>query len=509
MLTHPREVMGRLYGLGLHIDLRHGEVFIRYLQREMKTAPLADLASSSGWVRDSVFALPNGNVFGDWKGEGGPGPERELPVYYHGQTAGHNYATAGTFAAYKETAHLAQGNSRLILPACMSFTGPLMQDAGEPSGGVNSFGPSSKGKTTAAIFGGSACGGGDPQLGFGASWRSTPNGLEPLFVAHNHGTVFLDELHQADPKDVGPIIYQFANSSGKRRMTRDLSAAPTLRWRGMLYSTGESSILAYCESKGIRLPGGAAVRLLDVPAIAHPTYGVFEDLHGRASSAALSDEIQRSALSNYGWALPAFLEQLTDFTPEERRELIGAYREQFLSRCKLAGACAEVVRAAKRLSVVAAAGCIAVSFGILPWSHGTAIEGVAECFFAWLNARGGSRMAHDAAVALGLVRGFLERFGASRFEPVTRRGRRASAMPPIQDQAGYVRRVSSTEDEYLFSPIVFRTQVAKELDANFVLKSLEEHGYLNKQGKNRTVSTKIFGQPKTLYSVSSRILEGA
>jgi len=117
--------------------------------------------------------------------------------------------------------------------------------------------------------------------------------------------------------------------------------------------------------------------------------------------------------------------------------------------------------------------------------------------------------AADAAVALGLVRGFLERFGASRFEPVTRRGRRASAMPPIQDQAGYVRRVSSTEDEYLFSPIVFRTQVAKELDANFVLKSLEEHGYLNKQGKNRTVSTKIFGQPKTLYSVSSRILEGA
>ncbi len=42
--------------------------------------------------------------------------------------------------------------------------------------------------------------------------------------SHNHGTLFLDELAQVDPREAAEAAYLIANGQGKGRMTRDLGA---------------------------------------------------------------------------------------------------------------------------------------------------------------------------------------------------------------------------------------------------------------------------------------------
>jgi putative DNA primase/helicase len=103
-------------------------------------------------------------------------------------------------------------------------------------------------------------------MGFVSSWRTTSNGLEPLLASHNDGTVFLDEISQADPRAIAELIYTASNNTGKNRMTRDLKAAPTPRWRVMILSTGETTLAAHARRAQITLPGGAAVRIIDIPA---------------------------------------------------------------------------------------------------------------------------------------------------------------------------------------------------------------------------------------------------
>jgi putative DNA primase/helicase len=60
---------------------------------------------------------------------------------------------------------------------------------------------------------------------------------------------------------------------------------------------------------GHRAKAGQSVRLLDIPAARN--YGCFDDLHGFASGAALSDSIKREGASHYGHPGRAFLERLS------------------------------------------------------------------------------------------------------------------------------------------------------------------------------------------------------
>src|ERR1035438_2465647 len=113
-----------------------------------------------------------------------------------------------------------------------------MADAGESSGGLHLWSRTTTGKTTLLLCGGSVCGGGDARTGFVSSWRTTSNGLEPLLSSRNDGTLFIDEIGQADGRAVSELIYMSGNSTGKNRMSRELTAAPTLHWRALIVSSG-------------------------------------------------------------------------------------------------------------------------------------------------------------------------------------------------------------------------------------------------------------------------------
>ena len=169
--ANTRDICASLSELGLYIDRERAEALLDHLQKQMLHAESADLAISPGWITPTVFVLPEA-IFGE--------QENGRAVYYGG-AGEHSYRTRGTVPQWRRNvAQPCQGNSRLILAVSSGFAGPLMADAGEQSGGFHLHGPTSRGKSTALIAGGSVCGGGDQRTGFVSSWRTTANGLEPL-----------------------------------------------------------------------------------------------------------------------------------------------------------------------------------------------------------------------------------------------------------------------------------------------------------------------------------------
>lgn len=507
------EVCRQLAACGLHFDdPEYDGAVYNWIRKQCP--PLADLATSTGWVTPAVYALPD-KIYGTQDGG--------RKVYFGGGGTEHRYKMSGTLAQWQaEIAELCQGNSRLLLAVSAAFAAPLMQDSGEPSGGIHLYGESSTGKSTLALVGGSVCGGGDTRKGFVRSWRATSNGLESILSAHNDAALYLDEIAQADPRAIQETIYMLGNSQGKSRMTRTLGSAPTFGWRTMIVSNGERTIGTYSRAGGVELAGGASVRLLDIPADPGAGLGVFEDLHGgvdldgKPSGAALSDRLQAASLRLYGTAIDAYLSALVGIDPAARRDVIMAYRDDFLSAAHLTGACAEVQRAAKRMGVIAAGGEMAAHLGVVPWSSGAATAGVLSCFSAWRTARG-SDAGWDAARAIDTVRGFLERYGQSRFVGVTdgvgANGRvgiaAGSSGGNVIDQAGW-RRVSKRGTEFLIQPNYFETQVCKGFDHASVAKALADRGYLRRQGRHNKIKTTIPGMDADMcvYCIAASILTG-
>src|SRR5690349_7170180 len=141
-----------------------------------------------------------------------------------------------------EIAAKCTGNSRLVFAVSAAFAPPLMTIADDESGGLHFKGPSRTGKITVLLAAGSVWGGGNGQLGFARSWRSTSNGLEGIAQAHNDALLCLDEMGQVDARQAGEIAYMLANGTGKGRTGSDGSPRRSAYWRLLFLSTGELSL---------------------------------------------------------------------------------------------------------------------------------------------------------------------------------------------------------------------------------------------------------------------------
>lgn len=104
----------------------------------------------------------------------------------------------------------------------LTLAGPLLAKVHHHSAGVHWVGDSSTGKTTALHVGASVWGG----TTFVRTWRATANGLEGAAAALNDTLLCLDEISEADPRQVGEIVYSLANGIGKSRASRTITAAP-------------------------------------------------------------------------------------------------------------------------------------------------------------------------------------------------------------------------------------------------------------------------------------------
>jgi putative DNA primase/helicase len=418
-----------------------------------------------------VFVLPDGAL--------GAGQGSRIMLQTDRPDALPPLVASGSLDEWREAiAQPAIGNSRLAFAIAAALAPPLLELVSMEGGGFHLRGGSSVGKTTALQVAGSVWGGGGLR-GWCRSWKATDNALEAVAATHSDVLLCLDEMGECAPEAVASAAYALANGAGKGRAARDGSARRIAEWRLLFLSTGEEGLAArLAEGRGgpIRARAGQEIRVLDIPAQAGPL-GLFDVLPpGFASPRELADALKASAGRCYGTAGRAWLAALTA-DPERYSAAAREVMEAFTRARVPASADGQVQRAARRFGLVAAAGELAASAGVLPWEAGEAERAAAVCFREWLAARPGGQGAAESAEAIGAVRLFLVLHGESRFQRILGANETADDNRAVINRAGW-RKLADDGLRFLIQPDVFRSEVVRGMDASAAARALSEAGFL-------------------------------
>jgi uncharacterized protein (DUF927 family) len=470
------EVRQRFADCGLDVSGSEGarRALVQFFS-EVNVSARVRTVPQTGWYRPAeggaAFVLPAQTV-GNVVGEVVRIDIDPLPAVYRAR---------GTLPEWQhEVAARCAGNSRAVFAVACAFAAPLLPLVGDEGGGFNFRGESSKGKTTlidiaASVWGAPSKTGADS---FVRQWRSTANALEATAAAHNHVLLPMDELGQADPREVPETLYMLANGAGKDRARAGGGNRRTTTWLTLVLSSSEESAARLAEGAGRRIKAGQEVRLLDVPAVVPGAHGCFEELHGTPDGKSFAQALRRAAISQHGTAGPAFVEQLATRLMREPDFVADAVVRRVVGWCRAhvpAGADGQVQRAAQRFGVVAVAGELATEGAITEWDTGAAAAAVGAIFRAWLDARGSAGSREDQHL-FAAFRRFLAEHGASRFEVLhdpKESDEGAQIAPPLPDgprtilRAGWRWQEATEEGErrwvYGIVPEVFDREIAQPL----------------------------------------------
>ncbi|MBP0446708.1 DUF927 domain-containing protein [Roseomonas sp. SSH11] len=500
LMVGPGELEAELVDRGLQVSADpSARLALRQALGEVQAGSRVTLVSRAGWhaqgAGDASYVLPDGAVIGD-------GTEA-LVMKAPPENAAQMVAQAGTLEGWQaEVAALAVGNPLAAFLLAAAFAGPLLEPCGEPSGGFHIAGRSKVGKTLALRLALSAWG--PPVKGaMLRDWRSTANGMEGAAEEAGDGVLGLDELHQADPRDVAGAVYMIANESGKGRMRRDTTAQRRRTWRTFILSTGELDIASVVAKAGQTLPAGAEVRL---PSINVDAATAWPERHGRASAEALMGELHGAVRRQHGTAARAFIAKLAEARRDDAQglaEAAAAMRDRFAAALP-AEADPQVRDVARRCALVALAGEMATLWGVLPWPEGEAERASKAMLARWIEKRGGSASSEEAQ-HVRAVRLFLTEHGASRFVALHfDKSQDVNAWiethpdRPVIKRAGWRRRRSDDRDEYLIAPEVWRELCHEAgIDPAEAGRTLRAEGFLEAgDGKNLTSSVRLPGVGK-------------
>ena len=466
--------------------------FVSYLNSAIVKARVT-IVPRTGWhiVNDKrIFALPGEGIGIDGR------------VILAVEVTASHYASSGTLADWQgSVAKMAAAHSRARFAIASAFVSPLLALIGADGGGINMQGPSSIGKTTLLSSAASVWGRGD-ERGFIRTWRGTGNGIEAAATQFSDTFLPLDEIGVASGHEVGNVVYSIAGGIGKQRANRDGSAKLPSTWRIFVLSTGEISISDKIKEGGKRARAGQEIRILDLSADAGKGFGVFDT---GDNPEQLARDLRQAAITFYGTAGLAFIRaiiaQVNDVTIIAQ-ESLDAFREQVAANVQSG----QVLRAANRLGLVSVAGELAIQLGILPWPTGSINEAAADIFRAWHVARGGNDPA-EVRAAIDQIRGILERYGDSRFDPPNL----AADSRPVPDRLGYIQG-EGADRQWWVLPRTWRNTFCEGFDAKDVAKALVERGLLLPGYGNETNRpVRINGQLTRAYvlPVAAWIEEGA
>lgn len=475
-------VREKLIACGLHVSSRDDarRALIQFLA-EVGTARRVRTVPRCGWTGSPprTYVLPNEVI-----GEEPAGERLRLDL----EPVPTIFRVAGSLEGWKAAvAALCVGNSRLVFAVSAAFAAALLPLLGEEGGGINLRGESSKGKTTiidvaASVWGQPSKTGPDA---FVRPWRATSNAIEAVAQAHNHALLPMDELGQADPREIGETLYMLANGAGKERARAAGGNRPKATWSTLVLSSSEESAASLAQQAGKRLRAGQEVRMLDIPAVVEGGFGCFETLHtaetGCETGADFSRRLREGALEHHGHAIRAFLAWITresaaraDFVHAVLHRAVREWERRHLP----IGADGQVMRAARRFAVIAAAGELAGKARVTGWKAGVADEAVAVLFRDWLRVRGGIGAREDQHLFAALRR-FIVMHGQSRFQtakdPSANEDMMAGAQaePPLADGQKVIGRAGWRWDEvgedgsrrwvYGIAPDIFAAEIAAPL----------------------------------------------
>ncbi|WP_131112180.1 DUF927 domain-containing protein [Sulfuricystis thermophila] len=477
------ELRGELLAMGVELDPAKSRSYLpAYLQSRTPTRRMR-CAMRTGWAGKS-FVLPDEVI----------GPDAAGVIFQSGERGHDEHTLAGTLESWRaEVSALARGNPLLTLAISGGFAGPMLARCNAEGGGLHFVGDSSTGKTTLLQAACSIWGGPN----YRRSWRATANGLEGAASLFNDCLLALDEISEADPREVGQIVYAVANGYGKQRASRTGAARSVTRWRCFLLSSGERSIETTMNEGGHRAKAGQSVRLLNVPVARE--FGAWDDLHGAASPAAFADAIKRAAAAHHGRAGRAFLERLT----HDERDFCALLEEvKGLPMFAAEGGEGQEKRAAARFALIGLAGELATEYGLTGWAEGEAIDAAALAFGLWRSMRG--RGNDERRQIAEQVSAFLERHGDGRFSDAD-----APTDIAIRDRAGWWRDEQGSRI-YLFTAEAMR-EALRGFDLRRALDVLQELGALPApDGDGKTAHRfRIGGRRMRLYAINPDKLEVA
>ena len=451
-------------------------------------------AGRLGWADETctAFILGDGRVIG---------AENIVYQQVNAPAAASEMKSVGTVEGWREAvAALCVGNPLMLVSVSLAFAGVLLEPLGLDGGGLHLRGASSRGKSTAQRAAVSVWG--SPRLLL--TWRATANGLEGVATACNSTVLALDEMGEVSGREAGQAAYMLANGAGKARADRSGRARPLARWRVMILSSGEIGLADKVAEAGGKAAAGQMVRLLDIAAdnFAH---GAFDELHGAADGATFADRAKAATAEQYGTAGPAFVRKYLE-DPEHALAAARMFREKFKDLAvEQFGLDAEgqVSRAVDRLSTIAAAGEMAMAWGLTGWEPGAALEAAMTVLRLWLDGRGGSGPA-EAREAVERTRAFIVAHGASRFEELGGDEQGSAGDRPVINRAGW-----KHGDLFYFATSAW-AEVHKGADPQRAARHVAAAGFLDAPAADRFTKKAprvVPGRPNC-YVVKAAILGG-
>jgi uncharacterized protein (DUF927 family) len=450
------------------------------------------LARRVGWI-DGAFLLPD-EIIGR--------QTTERVVWAQGA---HRYDKFGTLAEWREKVAKPAGD-HLMLRFCIAtaLAGTLLNLGGFESGIFHLHGFSSTGKTTCLRVAASAWGSG-ADGGYIRTWRTTANALETTLASACDTFLPLDEVGQADSRDLRHAAYMMTAATGKSRMNRDATEKTSHKWRVLTLSSGEKPLSELFRDGQNAAHAGQLVRAVDIKA-SEQALGAFDRPYTDFDPKTFADQMKLAASTACGHAGPAFVRQLVA-RRDDVRKTVAEFVDAALDG--VSDDQGQAARVAERFGIVAAAGELAVDFGLLPWPKGKATEDGRTLFKRWTEQRGGKGPVEPEQI-VAHVRRLLEMHGDSRFDnldPLKNAFGDVLERRPVTNRMGY-RKGSSEDQRWMVLPEVWRAEFCAGYDPAAVAKVLTDRAMLEtREGRNLPKKVSVEGDKMRLYVLTPAVFE--
>lgn len=450
-----------LLSMGVTFNNKEKSRLSSYLQ-EVRPEKSLFCVSKIGWSdkNHNAFVLPDAVI----------GPRSADVIYQNDSMHGEEYSPGGTLAGWQAGISTpAIDNPMLVLALCTAFAGPLLSLLNAENGGLHFVGPSSIGKTT---FLAAACSVWGHPKRYQRTWRTTSNGAEGVASMFNDSLLALDEIKQANPTEVGDVIYMLGNGLGKQRADKNGAARAIAQWRCFVISTGEHSIETSMGIAGHRIQAGQTVRLIDVMAERRKGYGAWDNLHGKSDAQQCSDSIKAAAYEHHGHPGRVFVERLGEDTTNLVEMLEGIRRLPGFVR----NGDGQLQRVVAHFALLALAGELATLYGITGWPQGEASKAAITGLDNWCENRMTSDGTNiETSQVVEAVTSFIEKHGSSRFVNLDCRNEVV-----VRERAGYYRRTENGP-VYMFNSAGMK-EALKGFDFNRAMNSLQAAGLIGPLG---------------------------
>jgi putative DNA primase/helicase len=280
-----------------------------------------------------------------------------------------------------------------------------------------------------------------------------------------------------------------ANGTGKGRGTKTGGIQAIAALRLLYLSAGEISLNQHMLGAGQRAKAGQDIRLLDIPADAGKSLGIFDTTHDTATGAAFSRLLVNNCTEFHGRVGSEYLTMLcAELDDSARPDMLSFSVKQLAASMLPVDASGQVSRAANKFALVGVAGELATRFRLTGWQIGESEEAAKVCFNAWVDSRGGAGNQEVNAI-ISQVRSFFQLHGESRFTPISRTDERitynrAGFSEEIQCAGGGMATI------YYCLSEAYTSEICKGFDPRQVKKVLIEAGWLQAAGDGKSARQK-------------------